>query len=179
MTNSRYALLIVSLFLLATGGRADDVALARGAELLAPFKKDLKAALVESMQQGPAVAIDACRFRAPRIARSLSVDGVMVGRSSHRLRNFRNTTPAWAAPLLRAFLDNSDDRSPHVVKISADRWGYVEPITMQPLCLSCHGDSLAPEVSARIDALYPSDSATGFQVGDLRGIFWAEFPANE
>ncbi len=179
MTNSRIALLLMSLLLVAAGARADDVALARGAELLAPFKKELKAALVESMQQGPAAAIGVCRIEAPRIARSLSIDGVMVGRSSHRLRNTRNTSPPWAAPLLQAYLDDSDDRGPRVVALSNDRWGYVEPIVTQPLCLTCHGENLTDELRAGIEVLYPNDAATGFKVGDLRGIFWAEFPAHD
>ena len=54
--------------------------------------------------------------------------------------------------------------------------GYVEPIVMQPMCLTCHGESLAPEIAARISEVYPDDQATGFKVGDFRGVFWVEFP---
>lgn len=169
----------VALLLLSFAATADDVAVARGGELLAPFKKNLKAALVEGMQQGPAEAISACREQAPEIADSLSVDGVVVGRSSHRLRNPDNVAPEWAAPLLQSYLDDGKDRAPRVVAISDDRWGYVEAIVVQPLCVSCHGDSLAPEIRSRIEELYPDDKATGFDVGDLRGIFWAEFPAKD
>ena len=179
MKNWHLALLLFSLLFGTAGGRADDVALARGAELLAPFKQDLKAALVDSMQRGPEAAVGVCRVKAPRIARALSVDGVMVGRSSHRLRNTENVSPSWAAPLLEAYLDDSDDRKPRVVALSNDRWGYVEPIVMQPLCLACHGEDLTDELRAGIEVLYPNDAATGFQVGDLRGIFWAEFPAHD
>ena len=168
-----------ALLLLASGAYADDAALAHGAELLSPFKMNLKSALVEGMQQGPAEAISACREQAPEIAESLSVDGVTVGRSSHRLRNADNVAPEWAAPLLQAYLDNDDDRVPHAVAISDGRWGYVEAIVLQPLCVTCHGESLAPEIRTRIEELYPEDKATGFAVGDLRGIFWAEFPVQE
>ena len=86
-----------ALLLLASGAYADDAALAHGAELLSPFKMNLKSALVEGIQQGPAEAISACREQAPEIAESMSVDGVTVGRSSHRLRNAHNVAPAWAA----------------------------------------------------------------------------------
>lgn len=169
----------ITLLLLATGVRANEDAFERGAELLAPFKKNLKTALVEGMQLGPAAAIGACRDQAPQIAQSLSVEGVTVGRSSHQLRNPANETPEWAAPLLKGYLEDGDDREPHAVPIADGRWGYVEPITVQPLCLACHGKDIAPEVGSQIDELYPDDSATGFDVGDLRGIFWAEFPAAE
>ena len=131
------------------------------------------------MQHGPAAAIGVCRIQAPQIAQSLSIDGVAVGRSSHRLRNADNVAPDWAAPLLQRYLVDDGDRAPHAVPIADGRWGYVEPITVQPLCLACHGESLAPEVRSQIGELYPDDKATGVEVGDLRGIFWAEFPLRE
>lgn len=165
--------------LLATGVQADEAALERGAELLAPFKKNLKAALIEGMQQGPTEAMSVCQVQAPEIAASLSVDGIKVGRSSHRLRNPANTGPAWSEAVLDLYLADDSNRAPRITRLADDRWGYVEPIVVQPLCVTCHGDALAPEVRSRIDELYPDDAATGFKVGDLRGIFWAEFPAAE
>ena len=65
------------------------------------------------------------------------------------------------------------------MSLGDDRSGYVEPIVLQPLCLTCHGDSLAPEVAARIQDLYPQDRAVGYEVGDLRGVFWAAYPRQE
>ena len=50
--------------------------------------------------------------------------------------------------------------------------GYVEPITIRPACLKCHGETLAPGVAQKIDALYPDDTARGFSEGDFRGLFW-------
>jgi hypothetical protein len=60
--------------------------------------------------------------------------------------------------------------------IDQDTVGYVEPIFVQPLCLTCHGTELAPELEAAIEQHYPSDEATGYVAGDLRGMFWAELP---
>lgn len=50
---------------------------------------------------------------------------------------------------------------------------YMKPITVQGMCLSCHGprEKLAPEVREVLDASYPRDKATGYQAGDLRGAF--------
>ena len=137
----------------------------RGAELLAPFKLELKNALVGGMQNGPATAIEVCSDKAPEIAASLSVDGVAMGRSSHKLRNPDNAPPAW--------LELSD--KPVVVDLGNGRHGYAEPIFAQPLCLTCHGEELAPDIAVQIEALYPDDQATGFSEGDLRGVFWVEF----
>jgi len=61
-----------------------------------------------------------------------------------------------------------------VVIIDEQTVGYVEPIFMQPLCVTCHGQTIAPELAAKLGELYPNDQATGYVAGDLRGVFWAE-----
>ncbi|MDJ0938646.1 MAG: DUF3365 domain-containing protein [Woeseiaceae bacterium] len=147
----------------------------RGAEILVPFKQDLKAALVAGLAEGPAAAISACNVEAPGIAAELSVNGVRVGRSSHKLRNPANGGPDWVTPLLDAYLADTSNRSPVTVTLDDGRSGYVEPIIAQPMCLTCHGEVLAPDIAERIAALYPEDQATGFAEGDLRGVFWVEY----
>ena len=62
------------------------------------------------------------------------------------------------------------------MRLAADLVGYVEPIVTQPLCLTCHGDVQDPALAARIKDEYPEDEATGFQPGDLRGVFWVTYP---
>lgn len=157
--------------------QAQDEALARGSELLAPFKQELQSALRAGMADGPRAAIDVCHLQAPAIADGLMQDGIRLGRSSHRLRNPANKAPDWVRPLLRGFVDDESNRAAQAVELSKGRWGYVEPIVTQPLCLTCHGESLPPEIATRIEDLYPDDEATGFEAGDLRGVFWLEFPA--
>jgi hypothetical protein len=43
------------------------------------------------------------------------------------------------------------------------------------LCLTCHGSNLDADIAASIAERYPEDRATGFEAGDLRGVFWVEF----
>ena len=169
--------IVISLVLAASSVLAQDAELARGAELLTPFKKDLMQALKSGLAEGPAEAIQVCRIKAPGIADALSVDGVRMGRSSHKLRNPDNAAPDWVSPIMQAYLHDTASRQPRAVKLADDRWGYVEPIMVQPLCLTCHGPELAPDIAAQISELYPDDRATGFEAGDLRGVFWLEFPA--
>lgn len=169
------ALLAVIAFAAVTT-QAQEADLAHGAELLAPFKQDLKKALKSGLAEGPAEAIQVCRIKAPEIATALSVDGVRVGRSSHKLRNPDNSAPEWVSPVMQAYLDDPSSRKPHITELGEDKWGYVEPIIVQPLCLSCHGSELAPDIAIQITDLYPEDRAVGFEVGDLRGVFWLEFP---
>ena len=150
---------------------------ARGAELLAPLKKDLKQALMAGMQKGPVHAISACKDQAPAITNALAVEGIRIGRTSHRLRNPGNTAPEWADIALKTYLSDDTDRAPRVVSLADNREGYVEPITIKPLCLACHGDNPAPDVAAQIQVMYPEDEATGFELDDLRGVYWVEYPA--
>lgn len=149
---------------------------ARGAHLLEPFKKDLKQALVAGMEKGPPHAISVCKTEAPAIAAALSVDGVKMGRTSHRLRNPANAAPDWVKPILASYLDEPGKIAPRVAALPGHRAGYVEPIVLQPLCVACHGETLASAVAAQIERDYPDDQATGFAVGDLRGVFWVEYP---
>jgi len=150
----------------------------RGQEILLPFKQELLKALQGGMEDGPLAALNACNLHAPGIANANSHDNVIVGRSSHRLRNPDNAAPAWVAPVMKAYLDNPDNRLPQTIALGDGQTGYVEPIMLQPLCTACHGSEIAPEVLDRIHALYPADQAIGFAPGDLRGVFWTQFPAN-
>ena len=173
---STCALIPASLLLALSFIGAQETGLARGAELLRPFKRDLMQALQAGIAGGPVAAIEVCQVQAPEIAAALSRDGVRVGRTSDRLRNPANASPDWVKPILDAYLASEEDRSPRAVSLADDRTGYVEPILTQPMCVICHGEGLSRDVAARIDELYPDDRAIGFEVGDLRGVFWTEFP---
>lgn len=169
--------ILLSLAFTAATTYAEETELARGAELLAPFKKNLQQALKSGLAEGPGEAIQVCRVKAPGIAEALSIDGVRVGRSSHKLRNPDNEAPEWVRPIMQAYLDDPTTRLPQAVELAGNLRGYVEPIVVQPLCLTCHGSELAPDIRTRITELYPDDRATGFEAGDLRGVFWLEYPA--
>ncbi len=158
---------------------SQDAVSARGAELLTPFKMELKQALMAGMQKGPQFAISACKDQAPAITASLATEGIRIGRTSHRLRNPANAAPDWVEPVLKAYLEEESDRAPRVVALANNREGYIESISVKPLCLTCHGESLAPDVQKQITAMYPEDEATGFRLDDFRGVYWVEYPVAE
>lgn len=168
---------VVALLILRPGPEpvadAERVDAARRA--LQPFKQGLMGALQEGLAQGPEAAIDACRLEAPRIAKSLASESVRVGRTSHRLRNPANAPKPWMQPILEELRTSTPGEIVYrTADIDAGWLGYAEPIYVQPLCLSCHGEHLAPSVSSRIRKTYPEDRATGFALGDFRGLFWIE-----
>jgi len=169
--------LIVSFVLLGTAATAQQMSQDHSAKTLMPFKKELKQALLEGLSKGPVEAVSACQVHAPKIAEGVSQDGIRVGRTSDRLRNPENRSPEWVRPILEDYLAKPSERTPRSVPLTEGRTGYVEPIVMQSLCLTCHGDSLAEDVSTEIKRLYPEDEAVGFEMGELRGVFWLELPA--
>ena len=176
-----FAASLVLMVLVPMSGMAQsqEVEIDRGAKLLMPLKKNLKQALMAGMQEGPVHAIKACKDQAPEITNALAVQGIQIGRTSHRLRNPDNTAPEWADIALKTYLNDETDRAPRVVSLANNREGYIEAITIKPLCLACHGSNLAPDVAEQIQAMYPEDEATGFELDDLRGVYWVEYPAAE
>jgi hypothetical protein len=172
----RLVLTLVALGFVVGAATAENAVQPQGAELLVPFKTALKSALTAGMAEGPVAAISVCRDQAPRIAESLSTEEIRMGRTSHRLRNPENATPGWVTPVLDGYLAQGVSRKPRTVTIDDGREGYVEPIMIQPVCLTCHGPALADDVAARLAVLYPDDRAVGFHEGDFRGVFWVEYP---
>ena len=179
MTTLRPLFSIILLFFITSQvSLADDAGLAQGAEFLKPFKQQLKSALQNGMKKGMIETISACQIEAPKIAAALSKDGIKVGRTSHKLRNPDNTAPRWVMPILAEYLANAESLHPRSVSVDAQTTGYIEPIELKPMCVSCHGERLADNIASKIAALYPDDQATGFKIGDLRGVFWVEYPSN-
>jgi hypothetical protein len=53
---------------------------------------------------------------------------------------------------------------------------FLAPLGIQGPCLLCHGprETLMPKVQTALVKDYPDDQATGYAMGDLRGVIWAE-----
>jgi hypothetical protein len=138
------------------------------------------AALTGALAEGgPEAAIEVCRVRAPEIAAAVSGDGVSMGRTAVRLRNRANAPKRWVDPLLAEYQAAPSDTTSRAVRLRDGKVGYVEPIHVKPLCLTCHGEDVAPQVLATLRDVYPDDQATGFRENDLRGLFWVELSGEE
>lgn len=163
----------------ATGGQLMREARLQTAVMT--LKKSVKAGLdAELAKGGPVGAIDACGALAAAAAKDAAKDGVRVGRTSTKLRNPQNAPLPWVAPLLAAAelaAARGESIEAQVVPLQDGRLGYVSPITLQPVCLTCHGATLAPPIAEALKAKYPSDQATGYGDGAFRGFFWAELSA--
>ena len=125
---------------------------------------------------GPAAAIEVCSKEASEIAAEVGEElGVKIGRTAIKLRNSNNLPPTWAESLMT---ENATE--PQFTKVNDETLGALLPIKLQPQCMTCHGpkDKISAEVQSQLAKLYPNDTATGFQTGDLRGWFWVEVPTN-
>jgi hypothetical protein len=135
---------------------------------------------------GPVNAIAVCRHKAPGIASDLSEKtGWDVGRTSLKLRNPKLDAPdAWEEQVLRKFEarkaagENVQDMT-YAEIVTTDgkkRYRFMKAIPTGPLCLTCHGTSVTPEVASALHNLYPNDRATGYKLGDIRGAFTLSKP---
>ena len=146
-------------------------------EILADrFQKDLLSALTEAMaSEGPEGAIGVCASIAPALAAQLSEEsGASVRRTALRTRNpaakaeatEQRVMEGWsAAPL------DEEGRPRRWTARGGGEYRYMRAIPTMPMCLACHGENIAPEVTAAIRAHYPEDKATDFAPGQLRGAF--------
>jgi hypothetical protein len=133
------------------------------------------------MGRGVSTAIDVCSTRAPAIAAGLARDGIRVGRATRRARNPANRADGWTVEAIAYFegvqTRNEPLPSAMFARVLPDgRVGYAEPLVIQDLCLTCHGKELAAEVRTALSSRYPDDQATGYAVGELRGVAWVEIP---
>jgi hypothetical protein len=166
----------------AAGGAAiDPDAVARGKAIIAELKASLLARLQPAMQQGAASAIAVCNVEAPAIAAALSRDGIVVGRATRKPRNPANLAFGWRVDAIADFEARHAARqlagATFTRRLDDGRIAVAEPLVIQELCTTCHGTSIAPDVQAALAERYPADQATGYAVGDLRGLVWVELPA--
>jgi len=172
-------LLVLAIPAVCGAGETEAEIEERARAALKPLKQQLMGELTRALGESPVQAIEVCRVRAPEISDALAESGPRVGRTSHRLRNPANAAAQWVEPLLAAYMEDPTDRAPRTVRIDEATVGYVEPITVQKMCLACHGSEIDPAVEEKIWELYPEDQAIGFRSGDFRGLFWVEVPLEE
>jgi hypothetical protein len=131
-------------------------------------------------------AIDVCHTRAPAIAARLSAEsGARVGRTALRVRNAANAPDDLERAVLEQFagelasgrVEGPLEAAFEIKRDAGIERHYLRAIPTEALCLTCHGETLAPELAAAIAREYPGDQATGFKLGELRGAFRVVWPA--
>ncbi|PLX34039.1 MAG: glutamate synthase [Hyphomicrobiales bacterium] len=164
-------------------GEPDMAALTQeGKEVMMGFGTALKAELVKAMKEGgPTKAIPVCNVEAPKLAKMASdKSGWAVGRSSHKLRNSKNTPDPFTRAAIDDFLarEAAGEKADKMIKTAIVEEGgqkvfrLVKAIPTAKPCLNCHGGAgVKPKVVEALAKLYPDDAARGFSEGQMRGVF--------
>jgi len=131
-------------------------------------------------------AINYCNIKAIPLTDSISGQfDVNIRRTSVKLRNPANSPDSLEQIMLNLYQDLADMRKPLVGKALLTRNNdvrYFAPITMQPQCLQCHGtvgEQVTDNTYTLIKSRYPADQATGYEAGQLRGIWSVNFGTYE
>jgi hypothetical protein len=150
----------------------------RANEAMRSLQSGLVGALTAAMKEGGApAAVHVCRDEAQIITQRVAEEtGVLVGRTSDRLRNPVNAPRPWAQDLVEQAAGKKSGEVEMQVIDLGDRIGVIKPINTLGLCTNCHGSNIDPEVGRALADAYPDDRAVGFETGDLRGWMWAEVP---
>jgi cytochrome c551/c552 len=139
--------------------------------------KNLKGAI---KNKGTENAVSFCNESAYSLTDSMAVQlHAGVKRVSDQARNPINQANATEL----AYIQEGKKRmaegkkvKPLVQEIEGKMIGYY-PITTNKMCLQCHGTpntQIKPETLAKIQLLYPSDAAKGYDTNQLRGIWVIE-----
>ncbi len=149
--------------------------------------KTFKSKISQTAEKGglPAV-VNFCHDNTHKITDSIGKSHhVIIRRTSHKLRNTDNKADIDEEAVINEYLKLQKEKkqmSPIVLK---DTQGYVHfyaPIKTKPECMSCHGTpgkDIPENIYQMIKEKYPHDQATGFKVGDLRGIWDIKFLQNK
>ena len=151
---------------------------AASTRLIGDFQASLQGRLMKAIASGGATgAIGECRIAAPGISDSMSLEGWIIKRVSDKNRNPDNRPTLAERNILAVFGDTSQPNKKFygewITEDSVTYYTYYKPIYVKNLCLKCHGDlqTLAPGVYQAVKEDYPTDKATGYKEGELRGMF--------
>ncbi len=161
---------------------ADQQALTKEARtVMKGFGMELKSTLVAAMKSGgPVNALGVCNTKAgPITMKNARESGWNIRRTSLKLRNPSNKADAWELAVLNDFEAKKAaganpkklEHSSIIEKDGKKTFRYMKAIPTGKACLHCHGAGIKAPVKEKIAAHYPSDKATGFKLGDIRGAF--------
>jgi hypothetical protein len=145
-------------------------------EFLSPYKDTfLNISTPEMAKKGPLEAIHGSVVMAPDLQKKAATEKITIGRTSYKLRNPENAPEKWLIPLLEEFKISTADNPMKGKVVRGEHFiGYVEPIYVGNLCLTCHGEKVPEALKEGILKLYPEDKAINFKLGEFRGLFWVK-----
>lgn len=155
----------------------------KGKEITQATFKELSTNLMAQMKAGgPAQAIPFCNQKAAPITQELSKKyNVLIKRTSNQLRSCENDPTERELEIMDNYellmVENKELKP--IVEIGIDKKKhFYAPIKIQANCLTCHGklnETMTVKTDSIIKSIYQFDIATGYNDGDLRGLWSITF----
>ena len=103
------------------------------------------------------------------------ITGVKLRRTALKYRNPKNKPDRADTMVMDSFIA-SKKFDPLVIKTDDNNYRVYKPLKVKQACLLCHGarNDISPDLVKMIDRTYPKDMATGFALGEFRGVVVAE-----
>jgi hypothetical protein len=154
--------------------------IARGDSISKATADTLKATLLQAIREkGLPGAVAFCHEKALSITQLYAEQKVSISRVAERFRNPNSQLDSLDAAQWNRYqsLKTRGDSLASTVVETNDAFVYYQPIILQPICASCHGNpaTIPTDLLTTIDSLYPQDKARGFSPGDLRGMWKIAF----
>ena len=141
----------------------------------------LKAVSNSLKNDGVVATIDYCKLNAYPLTDSLAkVHKAHIRRTSHKVRNLKNTPDSLEQVVLQTYLKQHKklEETPEILVQQADKVHYFAPIFVAAPCLKCHGKintDISKVAYTAIGNAYPQDRAINFEAGAIRGIWSISF----
>lgn len=130
---------------------------------------------VAQSKGGLEAAVDVCHLKG-----TIDLPGITgVKLTSLKLRNQANTPDAAEKQVLdyvETQMTNGEDLPRVLVQRveteNRTEWRVYRPLGLAPRCVACHGDPAGQPAAlrAKLEKLYPTDQAGGYQTGEWRGL---------
>lgn len=180
-------ILLASMILAGHSLAYDGAAMEKGRAAARVLNETLRKKMLASIREvGLSESLVVCVYQARALAGEVeATQGVRVRRTSLKLRNPRNAPDAYEKDLL-ARLEGLQLEGKLPVEVLEERrtgservYRYAKPLLVEAMCLTCHGrgEEIPDEVRRELEIRYPHDVATGYKLGDLRGIVTVIIPA--
>ena len=104
-----------------------------------------------------------------------------IQRVATKYRNPENEATGYDIEVIDGYLANKavgKDLAPQIHINEEGQSVFYAPIVLKAACISCHGHPESQVKTETLSALaeaYPNDKATGFEEGDLRGLWKITF----
>jgi len=130
---------------------------------------------------GPLEALEFCSMHAAELTAKVDSElgkNVSIKRITLKPRNPANEAKGDEKEILEALelLKKNSVRLPrHLIQKTDSGYKFYKPLLIKKkVCLKCHGQNINPALAKKIKSIYPTDKATGYKMGDLRGAIVVE-----